>query len=120
MPTLSPQGFKAVSELRQAALRINDAKQRKTAMIFLDCYKAVVLAAENSKVESKEDSAYLIRTVADFISFTAINAAPMIAAGASDPKILAQITTLIGQQVAMNIETFYRTIIRETTNEKVH
>ena len=120
MPTLSKSGFKTMSRLRQAALKIEDAGHRKTAMNFLDSYKSMVLSLESSAVESKEDSDYLLRTVADFISFTAINAAPMIAAGAYDPKILAQITTLIGQQVALNIEKFYTTALKPAPNEKVH
>ncbi len=120
MPTLSKSGFKIISRLRQTCLQIEGTKQRKMAMNFLDTYKSMVIAMENSEVESKEASDYLLRTVADFIAFTAITATPIIAGGVSDQKVLSQITTLIGQQVAINIETFYRTINPATTNEKVH
>jgi len=120
MPTLSPHGFKILSQLRQTALKIEDADNRKTSMGFLDCYKTVLIALENSQVQSLSDCNYLIQATADFISFTAIAAAPMVAAGASDLKVLAGVTTMIGQQVALNIEKFYTDVPKPAPNEKVH
>ncbi len=120
MPTLSSNGFKILSQLRQTALAIEDDAGRKMSMNFLDCYKAALTALENSEVKDIDASNYLIRVTADFIAFTAIAASPIVAAGASDPKILAGITTMIGQQVAVNIEKFYTVVPKPAPNEKVH
>ena len=120
MPTLSKSGFKIISQLRQTALSIEDDAKRKMSMNFLDCYKAALIAVENSEVEDIDASNYLIRVTADFIAFTAIAASPIAAHGVSDLKILAQITTAIGQQVAVNIEKFYTVALKPAPNEKVH
>ncbi len=120
MPTLSKQGLLRMSQLRKAALKIEHAGHRKTSMNFLDCYKAALIAIENSEVGDMDASNYLIRVTADFIAFTAIAASPIAATGVYDLKILARITTAIGQQVAVNIEKFYTVALKSASNEKVH
>jgi len=120
MPTLSPKGFKILSQLRQKALEVENKSQRKITMNFLDCYKTVLAAMENSEISTIEDSQYLAEMTADLISFSALAAAPMVANGVPNPVILAQLTTAILERAVRNVLQFYDTVPELNPNEKVH